>query len=106
MKMSMSPEIIAVIVAALVVTWLISARLNQMAKQIASISRIESKLDLVLKQAGIEYDPYKNVSPKVIDLVKAGKKIEAIKTCRAETGVGLKEAKEYVEELQRKSGFG
>ncbi len=35
------------------------------------------------------------------DLVSQGQKIEAIKVVRAQTGMGLKEAKEYVEALTR-----
>jgi len=104
--MNISPEIIAAIMAALLLSWLIKARLDQMARQIATISRIEGKLDLLLKQAGLEYDPYKSISPRVVDFVKRGKKIEAIKCYREENaGVGLKDAKEYVEEVQRRSGL-
>src|SRR6266576_2178092 len=104
--MNISPEIIAAIVAALLLSWLIKARLDVMARQIATISRIEGKLDLLLKQAGLEYDPYKSISPRVAGLLKQGKKIEAIKCYREEnTGVGLREAKEYVEVVQRRGGL-
>jgi ribosomal protein L7/L12 len=37
--------------------------------------------------------------------VRAGNKIEAIKRYRDETGAGLKEAKEFVEEAQRRRGI-
>jgi ribosomal protein L7/L12 len=104
--MNISPEIIAAIVVALLVSWLIYVRLDPIAKQIATISRIEGKLDLLLKHAGIEYNPYKNVSPRVVDFLKRGKKIEAIKCYREENaGVGLKDAKEFVEEVQRRGGL-
>ncbi|NBT63336.1 MAG: hypothetical protein EBT02_16380, partial [Planctomycetia bacterium] len=36
---------------------------------------------------------------QLIELVRAGKKIEAIKLYRESTGVGLKEAKDFVESL-------
>lgn len=36
---------------------------------------------------------------RVISLMKDGKKIAAIKACRNETGMGLMEAKQYVETL-------
>lgn len=39
------------------------------------------------------------ISKEVEDLARAGKKIEAIKLLRERTGMGLKEAKEQVEEL-------
>ena len=107
--MNITPGIFTAIVGsllALLVTLSIRARLDLMARQIVTISRIEGKLDLLLKQAGLEYDPYKSISPRVTDLLKQGKKIEAIKCYREENaGVGLREAKEYVEEVQRRGGL-
>jgi len=44
-------------------------------------------------------------SDKVREAVTAGRKIEAIKRLRAETGMGLKEAKHAVEELERSLGL-
>lgn len=41
--------------------------------------------------------------PGVLEALRRGKKIEAIKEYRAATGAGLKDAKEYVEELQRRA---
>ena len=41
------------------------------------------------------------VSAAVLGFIEAGKKIEAIKQYRLETGVGLREAKDAVEELER-----
>ena len=59
--------------------------------------RIERKVDLILKHLGI--DPDQGVNPQVMELVKAGQKIRAIKVYREQTGAGLKEAKEFVEGL-------
>jgi ribosomal protein L7/L12 len=61
------------------------------------IARLERKLDVILKQLGI--DPAADVNPRVLELVRSGQKIEAIKLYRSETGVGLKEAKDYVDSL-------
>ena len=36
---------------------------------------------------------------EILDAIKAGRKIEAIKLYRDATGAGLKEAKEFIEEL-------
>ena len=44
-------------------------------------------------------------SDKVREAVTAGRKIEAIKRLREETGMGLKEAKHAVEDLQRSLGL-
>jgi Ribosomal protein L7/L12 C-terminal domain len=60
-------------------------------------SRLERKVDLILKHLGI--DPNQGVDEKIMELVKAGQKIQAIKLYREKTGVGLKEAKDYVEGL-------
>ena len=44
-------------------------------------------------------------SDRVREAVTSGRKIEAIKLLRAETGMGLKEAKHAVEELERSLGL-
>ena len=107
--MHLTPSLYVAIVACLLLLLVAKAiqfRINVLARQIAVVSRIEAKLDLLLKQAGLTYDPYKNASPAVVDAVKRGAKIEAIKLYRQETSVGLKEAKDYVEGLQRHAGLG
>jgi Ribosomal protein L7/L12 C-terminal domain len=58
---------------------------------------IERKLDLILANLGI--DPNQGLDRQISDLVRSGQKIEAIKLYREQTGVGLKEAKDYVERL-------
>ncbi|MFT5290766.1 MAG: ribosomal protein L7/L12 [Planctomycetota bacterium] len=63
------------------------------------LMRIEHKIDLLLNHAGLAYDPYVAVSESVAAALEAGRKIEAIKIYRAETGAGLREAKEYVESI-------
>ncbi len=59
--------------------------------------RLERKLDLIPKHLGI--DPNEGVGEKLMELVQSGQKIQAIKLYREQTGVGLKEAKDYVEGL-------
>ena len=61
------------------------------------LRHIERKIDLILSHLGI--DPDQGVNQQVLELVKAGQKIQAIKVYREQTGVGLKEAKDYVESL-------
>jgi large subunit ribosomal protein L7/L12 len=39
------------------------------------------------------------VSPEVVQLARAGKKIQAIKLLREQTGLGLKESKDIVDNL-------
>ncbi len=62
--------------------------------------RVEAKLDLLLKHAGLVYDPKAGVPPGVLEALDRGNKIEAIKIYREATGVGLAEGKEYVERLK------
>ena len=61
------------------------------------LGRLERKVDLILKHLGL--DPNQGVNSEVRELMKAGQKIQAIKLYREQTGVGLKEAKDYVESL-------
>lgn len=69
------------------------------AELMKSQRRTEAKVDLLLKQAGLTYDPRANVPPGVFEALQAGQKIEAIRQYRMATGVDLKTAKEFVESL-------
>jgi ribosomal protein L7/L12 len=69
------------------------------AELMKSQRRTEAKVDLLLKQAGLTYDPRANVPPGVLEALQAGQKIEAIRQYRMATGVDLKTAKEFVESL-------
>ena len=79
-------------------------RLSKLEIRIARLSRVDAKLDLLLKHSGLEFDPYRNLPHGVAEAVQSGKKIEAIKRYREATAVGLKEAKEFIEEIQRLGG--
>ena len=61
------------------------------------LRRLDRKIDLILRHLGL--DPNQDVNPQVMELTKAGQKIQAIKLYRQQTGAGLKEAKDYVEGL-------
>ena len=61
------------------------------------LQRVERKLDAIISHLGVVMNP--GVDPQLLELVRAGKKIEAIKFYRQSTGVGLKEAKDFVESL-------
>jgi hypothetical protein len=90
---------------ALILLALIGARLNALQSRIGELSRVEAKLDLLLKQANIKFDPYVQVSPEIAEAVRSGKKILAIKLQRRSSGMGLKEAKDFIEEIQRRAGM-
>ncbi len=58
-------------------------------------------------QAGKQEQPSVSLSPleeRVLNLMRQGQKIEAIKVYRGETGAGLKESKDAVEALAMKHG--
>jgi hypothetical protein len=93
-------------VIALILLASIGVRLNGIRSRIEVLSRVEAKLDLLLKQANIKFDPYANVPLDIVQALRAGKKIEAIKLYRQSSGVGLKEAKDFVEEVERRAGVG
>ncbi|MBK1783532.1 hypothetical protein [Prauserella cavernicola] len=61
------------------------------------LNLIERKLDALLDNAGVTLaEPD---MPEVVDLLRQGKKVKAVKTYRERTGAGLKEAADAVEQL-------
>jgi ribosomal protein L7/L12 len=68
-----------------------------------SLWMVNAKLDLLLEHASVAFDPHKNMSRHVLDALQRGGKIDAIKEYRKVSGVGLKEAKDFVEEIQRQT---
>lgn len=66
------------------------------------IEKLESQMSYLFRSQGIESDepPSWRSSPKVLELLTSGKKIEAIKAFREESGASLKDAKVFVESLR------
>ena len=68
----------------------------------ARLDHIEQQLEALFPG---RYVPYERalaagVPPRVIELVRAGKTIDAIKEYREATGVGLKEAKDAIDAIR------
>ena len=92
------------VVLAVILFLLVSVvlRLIEMRSRLGgTLSRIESKLDLLLRQAGVEFDPYANLPREIADAARAGQTIQAIKLYRQfmdrqSSGVGLREAKDLI----------
>jgi ribosomal protein L7/L12 len=89
--------IVAIVVSA------VSLRLR--AEERARLSRLEAKIDRLLKDEGVAHDaeakdPAANAPAGVLEALERGNKIEAIKRYRAVTGVDLAEAKGFVEQLE------
>jgi hypothetical protein len=65
----------------------------------ARLRRLEDKVDLILKHLGLEYQPGSGLSAEVRALADDPRqKINAIKLHREQTGVGLREAKQAIED--------
>jgi ribosomal protein L7/L12 len=79
---------------------LTSARTPSLDRRLA---RIERQLGLIMQRMEIE-EP-ESLMAGVVAQLEQGKKIQAIKTCREQTGAGLAEAKAAVEEIARKRGL-
>jgi ribosomal protein L7/L12 len=90
------PEMIAAWASGFALGLLLIAILMN-AKTSASVARLERKVDALLKQSGIDLAAVAVREAEA--LVKAGRKIEAIKLYREMTGAGLAEAKAAVENL-------
>jgi hypothetical protein len=66
------------------------------------VARVDRKLNLILQQMNISFDDFAGLSDRVKELARdPGRKIDAIKVYREETGAGLAEAKETVEAFMR-----
>jgi hypothetical protein len=72
-------------------------------KERSRLRRIEAKLDTLLHQAGVTYDPFATAPPDVLDAIRRGEKMVAIKLYRKATRVSLADAVEYVEDLMAAS---
>ena len=65
------------------------------------VAKLERQIEFILNSQGLRYrdDPGHGISPAIIDALQRGNKITAIKIYREQTGVGLKEAKDYIDSL-------
>ena len=65
------------------------------------VAKLERTVDFLLEQLKLTYvdNPGVEASPDIMELVREGKKIEAIKAYREKTGAGLAEAKQYIDSL-------
>ena len=65
----------------------------------SNVARINITLDKIAKQIGVPDTITENIDAELKGLISEGKNIKAIKKYRMVTGLGLKEAKEYVDLL-------
>lgn len=64
-----------------------------------NIDKVNKKLDKISKQVGVSNEISDVAMDELKVLIEKGQKIKAIKEYRVATGVGLKEAKEYIDLL-------
>lgn len=87
-----------------VCTLFIQFRLRMIDRRMDRLSRLDAKIDTLLKHAGITFDEFYDVPPGVREALEEGKRILAIQRYRELTGAGLVEAKAFTEEIRRR-GF-
>lgn len=65
------------------------------------VSRIEGQVAYLMEHLGLAFDQEldQGATPEIIDLVRHGKKMQAIKLYRQETGASLRDAKEFIDSL-------
>ena len=94
----------AIVLSVLIVVGitLLSVKLSALEQRLNRLSRLDAKVDALLKHAGVRFDEYQDVPADVREALDRGETILAIKRFRIATGVGLKEAKEFVDEVRRR----
>jgi ribosomal protein L7/L12 len=94
----------AVIVSALIgsAIAIVLVRLSAIERRLTRLSRMDAKIDALLGNAGIHFDSLQDVPADVREALERGETILAIKRLRQATGAGLKEAKEFVDEVRRR----
>jgi ribosomal protein L7/L12 len=97
--------VVVAVVAAVALGVLHATAIDDLRKRTRRLGRIEAKLDLLMINAGIEFGPYEGLPAQVVDALNRGDKLEAVKFYCLAAGVSLKEAKNFIEDIQRRSGF-
>ena len=94
----------AIFVSGLIgIAWaLLFIRLSSLERRMNRLSRLDAKVDALLNHAGIAFDEFQDVPADVREAIERGETILAIKRLRQATGVGLKDAKEFVDEVRRR----
>ena len=80
----------------------ILARLATLERRLARLSRLDAKVDALLEASGVAFDAMRDVPVGVREALEQGETILAIKRFREATGAGLKEAKDFVDEIRRR----
>ena len=71
-------------------------------RRLNRLSRLDAKVDALLRASGVNFDELQDVPADVREALERGETILAIKRFRQATGAGLKEAKDFVDEVRRR----
>jgi hypothetical protein len=82
--------------------FVILTRLATLERRLARLSRLDAKVDALLEASGVSFDAMRDVPLGVREALEQGETILAIKRFREATGAGLKEAKDFVDEVRRR----
>lgn len=68
----------------------------------SKVNELEERINFLYTKLGIAYGSnISPVDPRILDFIRQGNKIQAIKIYREVTGVGLAEAKDAVDQIER-----
>jgi hypothetical protein len=81
-------------------------RLVAIERRLDRLSRIDAKLDGLLRHSGIRFDELDDMPAGVREALQQGQTILSIKRYREATGAGLKEAKQAIDEARRRGAAG
>jgi hypothetical protein len=80
---------------------LLDRRLARIEQRLRALAHIEARLELLLRHAGLRYEPYPGLPADVADALRRGARIEAIKRLREATGSSLADAKARIDAVDR-----
>ena len=97
----MSAPVVASVIVGIVFAVLFT-RLSIIERRLNRLSRLDAKIDALMTQAGITFDEFQGCPPGVQEAIDSNRTVLAIKRYREATGAGLKEAKEFIDEVRRR----
>ena len=82
--------------------WEMSDSNQEIEKIKMRLEKLESQMTFLQRSLGITTNdaPGWKASPEIIELIRRGEKIEAIKAFREQTGASLKDAKNFIESIK------
>ncbi len=81
---------------------LVLTRLSVIEQRLHRLSRLDAKIDALLRNERVTFDEFQDCPPDVREAIDRGEMVLAIKRYRQATGAGLKEAKEAIDEVRRR----